>query len=247
LSSVLLQEIERVKEKVPAPNLEATNRQREVLEDMCDMFLHKEAIYCKEHNAVPWVLEATIGGANDVKNELDQVEAIPLTLADGRSLQVHSRIDRVDRVNKDGSPGFAIWDYKSGVGYGYNQSNPFRNGRLLQPFVYVSVLRHRLRQLGQPKDAEVSFGFFFPHSKAAGLRMSWTHGELKRGDAILQNICTLIASGVFIATSDHADCKFCDYQSVCGETKLVAIHSRSKALDPSNEILRPFCELRELT
>ena len=247
LSSVLLQEIERVKEKVPAPNLEAFNRQREVLEDMCDMFLHKEAIYCKEHNAVPWVLEAIIGGANDVKNELDQVEAIPLTLADGRSLQVHSRIDRVDRINKDGSPGFAIWDYKSGVGYGYNQSNPFRNGRLLQPFVYVSVLRHRLRQLGQPKDAEVSFGFFFPHSKAAGLRMSWTHGELKQGDAILQNICTLIASGVFIATSDYADCKFCDYQSVCGETKLVAIHSRSKALDPSNELLRPFCELRELT
>ena len=247
LRSVLLQEIERIKERVPIPNLEAYNRQCEVLEEMCDMFLHKEATYCKEHNAVPWVLEATIGGANDVKNELDHVEAIRLTLADGRALPVHSRIDRVDRISKDGSPGYAIWDYKSGGGYGYDQSNPFRNGRLLQPFLYVSVLRHRLRQLGQTKDAAVSFGYFFPHAKTAGLRMSWTHGELKRGDAILQSICTLIASGVFIATTDDSDCKFCDYQSVCGETKLVALNSKNMAVEPSNEVLRPFSELRELT
>ena len=69
------------------------------------------------------------------------------------------------------------------------------------------MLRHRLAAIGKGTDIATSFGYFFPNPKTEGLRLQWTASELKQGDGIVTNICDLIESGVFPATTDPADCK----------------------------------------
>ena len=64
---------------------------------------------------------------------------------------------------------------------------------------------------------------------------------------VLRQICDLIKSGVFVATTDPADCKFCDYLSVCRYPDFIAAASLQKALETCNrEILKPWIQLREL-
>ena len=98
--------------------------------------------------------------------------------------------------------GYAIWDYKSGSSYGFDLENPLKQGRKLQPYLYVGMLRHRLSAMGGGTDAVESFGYFFPNPKTEGLRLQWTPAELRGGDDVLKNICDLIASGVFLPTTD---------------------------------------------
>lgn len=233
-------------DEIPVPNIAAFNRQFEQLTEMCNVFLIKEETYCRENNARPWLLEASVGTANEVPSEIDSEAPVQLTLNDGRILRVTGRIDRVDRLKRDGSERYAIWDYKSGSDYGYKKEDPFSQGRLLQPFLYVSVLRHRLSAIGRDADAVESFGYFFPNPRKEGLRVQWTRGQLRGGDAILQNICDAITAGVFPATTDRADCTYCEYTNVCGDPKFVALEAIRKVRHPSNSVLQPIRNLRDI-
>lgn len=246
LIGILKAKIAVYADEIPVPNVAAFNRQFEQLTEMCNVFLIKEESYCRENNARPWLLEASVGNANEVPSEIDSESPVQLTLNDGRILRVTGRIDRVDRLKRDGSERYAIWDYKSGSDYGYKKQDPFGQGRLLQPFLYVSVLRHRLSAIGREADAVESFGYFFPNPRKEGLRVQWTRGELRGGDAILQNICDAITAGVFPATTDRFDCTYCEYTTVCGDPSFVASEAVRKTRHPSNSILQPIRNLRDI-
>ena len=145
-----------------------------------------------------------------------------------------------------GSERYAIWDYKSGSRYGFDQENPFQQGRKLQPLLYVGLLRHRIAAVGGNQDAVESFGYFFPSPQTDGLRLHWTRGELRSGDQILRNICELIAGGVFLPTTQANDCTFCDYLSVCGDARVVATQSLWKSSQACNKMLDPWRGLRKI-
>ena len=247
LRDMLFAKIERLKSDIPIPNADAFRRQCDVLEDVCEIFLRKEQEYCEVSGARPWVVEASIG-LNDVpQTELDCSQPIALALSDGRVIQMGGRIDRIDKLLVDGSERYAIWDYKSGSDFGFSQDDPFQSGRKLQPFLYVGMLRHRMAATGRKPDSVATFGYFFPTPRTEGRKLQWTSGELKRGDEVIRQICDLIKSGVFVATTDAADCKFCDYLSVCRYPDFVAAESLQKALAPCNQkILKPWIQLREL-
>ena len=247
LRDMLFDKIEQLKSDIPIPNEDAFQRQCDVLEDVCEIFLRKEEEYCRVHDARPWVLEASLGLNDEPQTELDCSEPIGLTLSDGRVIQVGGRIDRVDRLLVDGSERYAIWDYKSGSDFGFSQDDPFQLGRKLQPFLYVGMLRHRIAATGGKPDSVATFGYFFPTPRTEGRKLQWTSGELKRGDEILRHICDLIKNGVFVATTDPADCKFCDYLSVCRYPDFVAAEALQKAVEPCNKkIMKPWVQLREL-
>ncbi|MCR9295898.1 MAG: PD-(D/E)XK nuclease family protein [bacterium] len=232
---------------LPILSQDAYQRQLEQLEEICDIFLRKEEEYCEGRNATPWVMEASIGLGDAPATPLDCPEPIPLSLSDGRVLQVGGKIDRVDRLMVEGSEHYAIWDYKSGSDYGFSQEDPFRHGRKLQPFLYLGMLRHRIISLGGKKEAVESFGFFFPTFKTDGLRLSWTHAELKRGDEILRLVCDSIRKGLFVPTTDKDDCKYCDYLAVCGDPAIVTADSLRKSQEPQNHsTMRSWRKLREI-
>jgi ATP-dependent helicase/nuclease subunit B len=239
--------IDSLKQDVPIPNEDACRRTCDSLEETCDIFLAKEEVYCREHNARPWVLEASIGLDEEPRRELDCREPITLSLSDGRLIRVGGRLDRIDKLLFGGSQRYAIWDYKSGSSYGFDQQNPLNQGRKLQPFLYVGMLRHRAAAIGDGKDTVQSCGYFFPSPKTDGLRLQWTWAELRSGDDVLRIICDLIAGGVFVATTDPQDCTYCDYLSVCGDAEVVSAESLRKSVQPCNHVLEPWRQLREIS
>jgi ATP-dependent helicase/nuclease subunit B len=246
LLDLLHVKIEELKSDIPIPNEDAYRRTCDWLQQTCEIFLAKEQEYCREYDARPWVLEAAIGLDDEPSTELDCREPIPLTLSNGRMIRLGGRLDRVDKLMISGSERYAIWDYKSGSSYGFDQAKPFNQGRKLQPYLYVGMLRHRLAALGRGTDAVESFGYFFPSPRTDGLRLRWTRAELRSGDDILKQMCDLMAAGIFLPTTDAADCSYCDYLSVCGDAQRVAQQSLWKSSQSCNEMLEPWRRLREI-
>ncbi len=234
------------KKVVPIPNVDSFRRTRTRLRETCEIFLDKEEEYCREFNARPWVLEASIGISGEATHELASPDPVPLSLTDGRILQVRGILDRIDRLMTDGSETYAIWDYKSGSSFGFSKDEPFKQGRKLQPYLYLGMLRHRIKQCGGDEHAVTSFGYFFPSPQTDGLRLQWTHAELASGDDVLRWISDLIGDGAFIATTDPVDCNFCDYQPVCGDPEVVTSISSFKSGQDRNVVLDPWRRLRNL-
>ena len=141
---------------------------------------------------------------------------------------------------------FVVPNHISGSNFGFSHDKPFAQGRKLQPYLYVGMLRHRIAATGGDADAVDSFGYFFPNPKMAGLRLRWTRGELRGGDEVLRHICDSIAAGVFVATTNQNDCTYCDYLSVCGNPAFVASESLWKATQPVNQVLESIRRLRDI-
>lgn len=246
LFALLQEKLAHLTLRIPIPNQDAFRRTRDMLEETCEIFLREEEEYCREFEARPWVLEASIGLDEPLKSDIDCREPIPLTLSDGRVIRVGGRVDRIDRLALGGSERYAIWDYKSGSSYGFELEKPFNQGRKLQPVLYMGMLRHRVAALGGDPDSVESFGYFFPGPRADGLRIRWTRAELRNGDDVLKNLCDAISSGLFLPTTDANDCTYCDYLSVCGDPVSVTELSKRKASATDNESLAPWRRLREL-
>ena len=246
LLNSLQSRIDDLKSRVPTPNEDVYRRTCDLLEEICEIFLDKEEQYCRENHARPWVLEASLGLESESNTELDCPDPIPLTLSDGRLLRFSGRIDRIDKLNADGSERYAIWDYKSGSSYGFDAEDPFKQGRKLQPFLYVGMLRHRISARGGLADQVESFGYFFPSPRTEGLRLQWTRAELRGGDAVLKHLCALMSEGVFLPTNEPRDCTYCDYLPVCGDAETVTRQSLCKSMHTGNKVLEPWRQLRQI-
>ncbi|MCC6509731.1 MAG: PD-(D/E)XK nuclease family protein [Pirellulaceae bacterium] len=244
-------------QQIPVHSQDAFDRRRNELMDTCEIFLMKEQEYCQQRQARPWIVEASLGSPrkdrsiqtanpviNQATNPLDCDTPIELALTDGRALRLAGRIDRIDRLLITGSERYVIWDYKSGSNFGYSQSDPFAQGRKLQPFLYVGMLRHRFEQLDRDPDAVEGFGYFFPSPRCEGLRLEWSTVQLSRGEEIIRQLCDLLTSGTFIATNKKEDCGFCDYAPVCGPPEDLVVISEMKAQAPGNPTLDAWRSLR---
>jgi ATP-dependent helicase/nuclease subunit B len=244
LYSVLHRKIAILRDVIPIPNQDAYHRQLQRLEKTCEIFLRREQLHCHDTGAVPWIFEASVGLGEQPTSVVDLADPVPLRLSDGRVLQVGGRIDRIDRIGDPESLNFAIWDYKSGSSWGFDAADPMRQGRKLQPFLYVGMLRHRLAaNFGD--DARVNyFGYFFPSPRMEGLRLQWTTAELASGDAVLRHICDAISAGAFPATAEKQDCRFCDYLPICGDPSETAASSLRQLQSCAHKALDPLRQLR---
>lgn len=248
LVDLLESKIARMVERVPVHNPEAFQRQRDELLETCEIFLQKEYEYAQQRHAKTWIMEASLGSLAHsqphAETEIDTDQPIVIELSNGRKLVLCGRIDRIDRAGRANNPEHFIWDYKTGSDWGYDQAKPIQQGRKLQPLLYTRMLAARFAQLGRNPQSVRSFGYFFPSPRTEGLRYEWTVNELAAGNAVLESMLDLLAAGTFIATNSKDDCKYCDYQNVCGTAEDLVAISNLKTATNENTQLNAWRQLR---
>ncbi len=245
--------IEAFKQVKLPPSDNVFRRERLRLVEIAETFLLEESAYCRNHNCRPEFFEASLGmHAEDgtPATILDCSEPVPITLPSGRQIHMRGRIDRIDCFQTSGPvQTFAIWDYKTGSNRGYDQRDPFKQGRVLQPYLYVAMVSHRLSspsiqtELGGGEALVTHFGFFFPGVQAAGARLQWGTLDLAGGGAVIDLLCDSAEAGEFPATDEEHDCGICDYQVVCRDTKQVCLKT-SRLLDKASVTLASLRDLR---
>ena len=148
---------ERIAEEVEilAPPSEFVRiNEREKLRADAGVFF--EADPARSGEASPWKLELGFG--------LDGAEPVVLALADGRTLRLRGKIDRIDRA-PDGT--LHIWDYKTGSSSGFKEADGLQGGVVMQWLLYALAAEDRL-------GTGVSrAGYFFTSTAQQGRRIAY--------------------------------------------------------------------------
>ena len=242
LAAILQDSVQQWKQDVPPPNENAFRADVWKLVRTAGIFLQKEEEFCR--TSTPRFFEAAIGLESvGSGTPLDSPDPAIIELSSGR---IRAR-GQVDRVDETGTGGFSIWDYKIGSGYGYEQSDPFRQGRRVQSVLYLRMVEETLRQHAQLTGRVEQFGYFFPSIRAQGLRLNWPAGTLVPGNDILNSLCSTISAGEFPATDTKDDCRYCDYSGICRDVVSVT-QASSAQLDamPTDGAGVPLTYFREL-
>jgi ATP-dependent helicase/nuclease subunit B len=240
LAEILQVVIQRWRKDIPPPN-EATYRMRLwQLVRTSKVFLDAEEEFCRKSQ--PRYFEVSLGMERvGGGSPLDDKEPVSIVLPNGKSIRAKGRADRVDET---GTRRFAVWDYKLGSAYGYDANDPFIQGRRTQSILYLNMIEAAIRKKLNPKAVVERFGYFFPTTRALGLRYDWDAKTLATGMTILEHLCLLIADGAFLATNTADDCKFCDYQSICRDVHGVTRQSKTFLNGPEFPPLQHLRELR---
>jgi RecB family exonuclease len=240
LAEVLHASVEQWRAAVPPPSESAFRTQYWQLVRTAKVFLQEEEKFCEDSR--PRFFEVALGPMNaTLEGPLDGAEAAIVSLGGGRAIRAKGRIDRVDQT---GPSRYAVWDYKLGSGWGYQQTDPFCRGRRVQSVLYVQMIEAALREMIDPQAVVERFGYFFPGIRAHGHRVAWTADLLAPGLAMLERLGSLIAAGAFHATDHKDDCRWCDYQEVCGDYEGAAAHTRVLLERGDLPVLAHFRELR---
>ena len=241
LCGILERLLESQAQTCPPPDPDIVERRRTELRRIAAVFLKEEEE--ARSSGRPVFLETEIGfGERESANALERAEPVELTLPSGRRVRLRGRLDRIDLRPGDGL-GYAVWDYKTGRGAAYDQEEPFAQGRVIQPFLYLVLARAALGELDPGARAE-RFGYILTSLARRGERMEWTGEELARGGWIVERLCGLAAQGAFPATDDKSDCDYCDFRDLCGDPAETAASVKAKLDDPDNIALEHFRALR---
>jgi ATP-dependent helicase/nuclease subunit B len=245
LNAILDVLVARYRDRYPPPTDHAFQTQRSQLQQAAKVFLIEEHRYCAENKGTPVYLESSFGLTRDGHaSPLDTPEPVPVKLADGSVIRTCGRVDRIDRIGQGAVETYAVWDYKSGSAWKYDEADPFRQGRVVQPTLYIAMVAHRLRAAPSSKAKVARFGFFFPGTKERGRRIEWDNAQLADGKKVLGQLVDIIRKGAFLATDNKDDCNYCDYQSICGDAAAIAAVSARKLANAGNKALQSIRELR---
>jgi len=243
LLELLDEHVERYRDRYPPVNKMTFQQEVQEIRQTALTFLGEDERFCREHGCRPLYLEASLGlSPGEHGTPLDSEEPIPVMLAGGQTIRLRGRVDRVDVMGKVADQQYAVWDYKTGSAWGYDQATPFQQGRKVQSFLYLMMVRHVIREQVDASAEVKHFGFFFPGPKTVGARIGWTLEELSKGREILEHLCRLVADGAFVATSNGQDCHFCDYLPICGHQ--AAGLAQLKLDNSENTVLEPMRQLR---
>lgn len=230
LREILEERIAYERDEWPPPSEAAVAEQRRRMETLCEAFLQEEM----ERESEPVYVEVCVGFRSDgPATDVDRPEPVGVPM-EGRALRLVGRIDRIDRT----SDGYVLVDYKTGSDSQYRDMKRYSQGRILQPLVYLHLAEGVLGQ------RPLSFAYLFPSGRGEDVRYVWPAEELLPYRNQLTELCRLAASGAFPATNYDEDCKYCDYQRVCGDYEAVAERSAGKLANPENDVLAPLRRLR---
>ncbi|MBN1289126.1 MAG: PD-(D/E)XK nuclease family protein [Actinobacteria bacterium] len=242
LNYILGSAIDGLKSRKPPQRTDVFDREVRDLERACTIFLREEVEYCRR--STPRWCEASIGLRADAEGTgLDTEQPVSIELPGGAVINVHGQIDRIDELSGTGG-GYAVFDYKTGSDYNYDESDPHRSGRLIQNALYMELAERRLREIDPDARAEL-FGYFFPGTRAHGERYEWTRAELKDGLRYVELLCEMLTKGCFIPSDEENDMSFSDYKEAFGDTAEASENTKRKMKNPDNEALEPFRKLRE--
>jgi len=223
----------------PPPNEAVFQSQCRALRQSAWIMLAEEEEYCRQTSSRPVYLEACLGLAPGAGTPLDCREPVPVNLGEGLTLRSCGKVDRIDQL---GGKEYAIWDYKTGSAWRYRPGDPFHEGRVVQPALYLAMVERRLKEV-VPGARVRQFGFFFPSDRERGQRIQWSAEQLADGRRILASLVGTIRRGAFLPTTDADDCKFCPYRPICGDVEAVARASQAK-LAAGDRLLADLAERR---
>lgn len=226
--SVLLMEmldksIVRRKRRTPPRDELAYERDRRDLADACVIFLFTEITRSERGRPLCW--EAALGGAAEERPPWNRVDPIGLDTISGRRILLQGRVDRIDRLNDNG--GLAILDYKTGRSSGFSRSDPFKQGRHLQPLLYTEMLERVTREAGLPEPVR-EFSYFFPMRRDEGGVITFDREDLRGGGAIVDALVEMLATGCFPLATREEDVGNSDYLPVYGDVRELCASSRRK-------------------
>jgi hypothetical protein len=239
LQAMLDRAIAEHRGRYPPPNEAVFQSQCRTLRQSAWIMLAEEDEYCRQTGSRPVYLEACLGLPPGTGTPLDCRDPVPVTLRDGLSLRSCGKVDRIDHL---GGNDYAIWDYKTGSAWRYRPGDPFHEGRVVQPALYLFMVERRLKEV-LPGARVRQFGFFFPSDRERGQRIQWSAEQLTDGRHVLASLVGTIRRGAFLPTTDAGDCKFCPYLAICGDAEAVARASQAK-LASGDRLLADLAERR---
>jgi CRISPR/Cas system-associated exonuclease Cas4 (RecB family) len=136
----------------------------------------------------------------------DSEGEVELEVAGGR-LRMRGRVDRLDDL---GGGRLRVVDYKTGRARGYHPAVPYDGGRRLQHLLYALAVE-RLRPGERVESAE----YHFPTTRGENRVVGYGRATLEAGHQILSVLLDMARQGRFLATTDPADCRYCDFRDVC--------------------------------
>lgn len=243
LQHILWQNIEVLRGEKPPQRMDVFRREAAELERACEIFLKEEEAYSGRSR--PACCEASIGLPPEGEGtRLDCDEPVAVELPGGRTIYVRGRIDRIDEL-AGGTGEYAVFDYKTGSDYSYDEADPHRQGRLIQNSLYMELADRRLKsEIGAGARAAL-FGYFFPNTRAHGERYEWTREELAPGLEYVELLSEMLEQGCFVFSDDANDARFSDYAEAFGDTEASAADTKRKMQNPENDALETFRKLRE--
>ncbi|HUP00174.1 MAG TPA: PD-(D/E)XK nuclease family protein, partial [Gemmatimonadota bacterium] len=192
---VLAEQVDRWRGKVPAPSEVVVSHEVDALRADARSF----ARHVREDEGT-WIdLESVFGYGRGQ-------DPVTLEIAGGE-LRVCGRMDRIDE-RKDGR--LEIVDYKSGSTFSYSaRFGTWHGGRHLQHLLYTRVAAILY---GKPV---AGMTYHFPSVRGQNQRIPYGVERLAEGERVLEALCDLIARGLFVASDEADDCKWCDHRKIC--------------------------------
>ncbi len=236
-------EIEKVrKDKTPPSEVVFISEKNQLLKEL-EVFLRCEQLLWDE-GSIPHLLEAPFGmGAEDVKRKgYGLAGPVSITLPGGGEIRIRGKIDRIDRLPKDGD--YRIWDYKTGGTYAFRREDYIKRGRQIQHVLYALAAEKILQQV-DPQARVKDGGYLFPTEKGEG--QGYLRDSSDKGKALdaLNLLFDLLAGGIFCVAEDKdAPCFYCDFGAVCRYPQSQN-NLKKKIEHTANSDLKPWKELRE--
>lgn len=136
----------------------------------------------------------------------DDEEGLELVFGD-RAVRMRGAIDRVDDVEE----ALRVVDYKTGRAFGWERRHGvYDGGRRLQHVVYAAAAAALLKR----RVADVEY--VFPTRRGGNEVKPCSAEQLEDGGKLVAALLDGVEAGLFPATDDPADCRFCDYRPACG-------------------------------
>lgn len=232
-------------EQVPPPSQAAFLAQREEFIQTARIFLAEEALFSRQSR--PLFLEVSVGLAQaGQEGESDDPEPVTISLPNHRKIRTCGRLDRIDQ-SRAGGRSFAVWDYKTGSASRFDAPDPFNQGRIIQPWLYLVLAEAFLQRRLHPQAKVASSGLFFPGLRHRGRRLSWTPKQLAAGREIVGWLVDLVSTRAFAPSDDlKQDCGICDFKSICDLSQEAAKEKQAMLSGPDTELLEPLRRLRGL-
>lgn len=224
----------------PASELAFGEGHREIL-FACRTFLKLEQAHCREFT--PRFFEVPFGLARATSQApVSSRDPVPISLGDGQSFLLRGSIDRIDEA-PDGS--FHVWDYKTGSTWRHREELGLHGGRQIQHALYAMALEEMVLRAGIEATVSGS-GYFFPGRKGEGqrFRMPLDPGQTRK---VLRRLFDLLRAGAFPHAVDQEDCRYCDYELVCGGAQLARQRAKLKLAKTALPVLKAFREIHDRT
>ena len=237
LEEIAASQIEIWREKVPPASELAFGQRRDDILVACRTLLAIEEAHCRE--VTPRWFEVSFGLARiQPRGPIASREPVSIDIGGGAAFPLRGSIDRVDEA-PDGS--FHVWDYKTGGTWRHKEKRGIHGGRQIQHALYAMALEALLGRAGIAAPVSRS-GYFFPGRKGEGQRMPMAL-DLAETRNVLVRLLDLLRAGTFPHAAEKDDCRYCDYETVCGGPFAAAARSRAKLETTTLPVLKAFREI----